>query len=161
MAVNWAINASGGPLPTRYRLSIPLLNSVKAAAVGLLILMGLPGCGNKELTTHTRYLPSAKLTVVHVFSPTCGPCKMMHDDWVAFESSYKNKVKIVAININDKESEEFKSYKAVLDAAGGGVPFTAWLDNDGKILAQQGGAIDKKLLGGETLMLDMKLRKKK
>lgn len=130
------------------------------ALVAVLVSICMVGCSTPKLTTHTRYLPSAKVTVVHLFSPSCGPCQMMHDDWVSFEFKSKNIAKIVVIDMADKDSPEFKQFKAVRDAADGAVPFTAWLDSEGKILAQQGGAIDQKLLSDETVMLDRKLRKK-
>lgn len=138
------------------------MNVLKSSLSLAILSLGLTlsGCSGAEIKTHTRYANNSRVTVVHLFTSTCPACKSMKSDWQSFESKYGNTVKIIAINTADKDSDEYKANKALIDKSGGGVPTTYWLDNDGKILHEQAGSIDSKLLGRNTLVLDMKMKKK-
>lgn len=141
------------------KVSGVVLNSALSLAV-LSLSLTASGCSNAEIKTHTRFATNSRVTVVHLFSSTCPACKEMTSDWQTFESKYGKIAKMIAINTADKDSDEYKANKALIDKCGGAVPTTYWLDNDGKILHEQAGSIDGKILGRNTLLLDMKMKKK-
>lgn len=140
------------------KVSGVMLNSALSLAV-LSLSLAASGCSSAEIKTHTRFATNSRLTVVHLFTSTCPACKSMKSEWQAFESKYGNTVKMIAINTADKDTEEYKANKALIDKSGGAVPTTYWLDNDGKILHEQAGSIDGKILGRNTILLDLKMKK--
>lgn len=71
----------------------------------------------------------------------------MEPAWTQFESTYQSKTYIVTINVDEKDTPEFKQYSGLL---GDGIPLTVWLNKEGKTVGSQLGSASYDTLKSET-----------
>ena len=68
-----------------------------------------------------------------------------------FESSYKKKINLVSMNVDQDSSPEYKKYGHYLvDLSKGSIPLTVWSDARGKVLDQFLGGLSVKELAART-----------
>ena len=73
----------------------------------------------------------------------------MEPAWTQFESTYKGKVNLVMINVDEDKTAEFKKYMP-LRGKDQMIPATYWVDSKGKVLQTKIGGMDAAQLGKET-----------
>lgn len=56
--------------------------------------------------------------------------------WAQFESSYQKKAQIIYVNVDERNSSEFKSYSALAPRS---IPTTLWLNAAGKVTQSHTG----------------------
>lgn len=71
----------------------------------------------------------------------------MEPAWTQFESTYKEKLEIVTINVDERSTKEFASYGQLVQ---GGIPHTVWLTQQNKPLSAQTGGLSFDQLKAET-----------
>lgn len=64
--------------------------------------------------------------------------------WAQFESKYQDRMRIVTINVDQRETEEFKAHAKWMQRA---IPHTVWLSRKGALLQQQAGSMSLEQLG--------------
>lgn len=121
---------------------------MRALVLFILLALAAPLWAEHEMKTYSSTAKGAKVTVVHFGAPWCGPCKVMEPDWQTFQKDYKQKVNIVSINV-DEDTPENKKY-GELAKAFGGIPYTVWLDSNGKVLQKAEGLVGKDVLVRQT-----------
>ena len=60
----------------------------------------------------------------------------MEPELTRFESSYKSKINLVNINVDEKSSLEFQKYGELMKRSKS-IPFTLWVDSHGKVLREE------------------------
>lgn len=63
--------------------------------------------------------------------------------WTQFESDYQKKLEIVYINVDQRDSAEFKKYAAYAPQS---IPFTLWLNQKDHQLGSQVGSLSQQEL---------------
>ena len=66
-----------------------------------------------------------------------------------FESKFQDKVNIIDIDLDKKDSPDYKKYEDVLRRSNS-IPFTVWMDKSGKILAEEAGGMSAEQLETKT-----------
>lgn len=66
-----------------------------------------------------------------------------------FESKYQDKVNIIDIDLDKKDSPDYKKYEDVLKRSNS-IPFTVWMDKSGKILGEEAGGMSAEQLESKT-----------
>jgi thioredoxin-like negative regulator of GroEL len=62
----------------------------------------------------------------------------MDPAWTQFESQYKDKLKLVYVNVDEKTTKEFTQYSKLLGQA---IPHTVWLNKQDQPVNEQTGAM--------------------
>lgn len=81
----------------------------------------------------------------------------MEPAWTQFESTYKSKVNLVMINVDEDKTLEFKKYMKIR-GKDQMIPATYWVDNTGKILQSKVGGMSAAQLQAETKTAAEKVR---
>ena len=81
----------------------------------------------------------------------------MEPDLTRFESSYKSKINLVNINVDETSSPEFQKYGTLMKRSPS-IPFTLWIDSKGKVLSEERSVMSEGQLA-ETTQSALKLVK--
>lgn len=73
----------------------------------------------------------------------------MEPAWTQFESTYKGKVNLVMINVDEDKTPEFKKYTP-LRGKDQSLPATLWVNSKGKVVQTKLGGMTAEQLGKET-----------
>ncbi|MFN8609095.1 MAG: hypothetical protein U0931_16285 [Vulcanimicrobiota bacterium] len=73
----------------------------------------------------------------------------MEPAWTQFESTYKSKVNLIMINVDEDKTAEFKKYMKIR-GKDQMIPATYWVDAQGKVLQSKVGGMSATQLGAET-----------
>lgn len=73
----------------------------------------------------------------------------MEPAWTQFESTYKSKVNLVMINVDEDKTPEFKKYMKIR-GKDQMIPATYWMDSHGKVLQSKIGGLEASQLATET-----------
>jgi hypothetical protein len=58
--------------------------------------------------------------------------------WAQFESTYKDRMRIVYVNVDQRDKPEFKENSQYMERA---IPHTVWLSSKGQVLEKQTGSL--------------------
>lgn len=58
--------------------------------------------------------------------------------WAQFESKYKDRMRIVYVNVDQRDKPEFTENSQYMERA---IPHTVWLSSKGQVLEKQTGAL--------------------
>ena len=81
----------------------------------------------------------------------------MEPDLARFESKSKSKINLVSINVDENTSPEFQKYGALMKRSQS-IPFTLWVDAQGKVLREERSVLSEGQLE-ETTQSVLKLVK--
>ncbi len=73
----------------------------------------------------------------------------MAPEMAQFESKFQDKVNIVDIDLDKKDSPDYLKYAELVKRTNS-IPFTVWIDKSGKILAEETGGMSADQLGSKT-----------
>lgn len=68
----------------------------------------------------------------------------MEPAWAQFESDYQKKIGIVYINVDERDTPEFRAYSQFL---GQSIPTTVWLNAQGQPVENRVGVLKREELG--------------
>jgi hypothetical protein len=104
------------------------------------VAFSLGTAASQESKTYTLPAPKARITVVHAGAGWCEGYQQMLPAWRKFEKKFKGRAQLVHLDVDQRDTPEFKKYGPTVDKVGE-IPLTLWYHSNGKVLHKKVGLV--------------------